>query len=462
MTEKETHLLIVEDEAALREAYAEGLSDRGYTVTQVETGEQALAKLREFAFDVVVTDLRLPGTTDGTQVLKAALERYPKILVIVMTAFPEVKKAVETMKNGAADFLIKPFPFEQLVHVLSKELATRQLKNENDYFRRQLKVRHQFDKLVGSSRVMRNLVDLLETVAPTNSTILITGETGTGKELAARAIHYNSPRSMHRFVAINCGAIPETLLEAELFGHVRGAFTGAIESRPGRIEQAQKGTLFLDEVSTMSAALQAKLLRVLQERELERIGDTRQIKIDVRVVAATNSDLTQQVAEGEFREDLFYRLNVIQVTLPPLRDRPDDIPELTRHFLQRIGRELVPPRPQVEPTQEAIRQLMAFHWPGNIRQLENVLERALTLNQGRSQIDVGDLPQEIQANANPLASTQVTVPDDGLDFSRVIHDIERDVIQQALKKSGDNKRRAADLLKLKRTTLIEKMKRLHT
>lgn len=460
MTEKETHLLIVEDEAALREAYAEGLSDRGYTVTQAETGEQALAKLREFAFDVVVTDLRLPGTTDGTQVLKAALERYPKILVIVMTAFPEVKKAVETMPNGKGTFLTKPFLFEHLVHVLSKELATRQLKNENDYFRRQLKERHQFDKLVGSSRVMRNLVDLLETVAPTNSTILITGETGTGKELAARAIHYNSPRSMHRFVAINCGAIPETLLEAELFGHVRGAFTGAIESRPGRIEQAQKGTLFLDEVSTMSAALQAKLLRVLQERELERIGDTRQIKIDVRVVAATNSDLTQQVAKGEFREDLFYRLNVIPVTLPPLRDHPDDIPELTQHFLQRIGHELVPPRPQVEPTQEAIRQLMAYHWPGNIRQLENFLERALTLNQGRSQIEVGDLPQEIQANANPLASTQVTIPNDGLDFSRYIHDIERDVIQQALKKSGDNKRRAADLLKLKRTTLIEKMKRL--
>jgi len=210
----------------------------------------------------------------------------------------------------------------------------------------------------------------------------------------------------------------------------------------------------------MSAALQAKLLRVLQERELERIGDTRQIKIDVRVVAATNSDLTQQVAKGEFREDLFYRLNVIPVTLPPLRDHPDDIPELTQHFLQRIGHELVPPRPQVEPTQEAIRQLMAYHWPGNIRQLENFLERALTLNQGRSQIEVGDLPQEIQANANPLASTQVTIPNDGLDFSRYIHDIERDVIQQALKKSGDNKRRAADLLKLKRTTLIEKMKRL--
>ena len=376
MTEKETHLLIVEDEAALREAYAEGLSDRGYTVTQVENGEQALAKLREFAFDVVVTDLRLPGTTDGTQVLKAALERYPKILVIVMTAFPEVKKAVETMKNGAAEFLIKPFPFEQLVHILSKEIANRQLKNDLDYFRKQIVERYQFGNLIGRSRVMRNLFDLLETVAPTASTVLITGETGTGKELAARAIHYNSPRKMHRFVAINCGAIPETLLEAELFGHVRGAFTGAIESRPGRIEQAQKGTLFLDEVSTMSAALQAKLLRVLQERELERIGDTRQIKIDVRVVAATNSDLTQRVADGEFREDLFYRLNVIPVILPPLRDHREDIPLLTQHFLQRIGRELVPPRPQVELSQETTRQLMAYHWPGNIRQLENVLERA--------------------------------------------------------------------------------------
>jgi DNA-binding NtrC family response regulator len=460
MTEKETHLLIVEDEAALREAYAEGLSDRGYTVTQVENGEQALAKLREFAFDVVVTDLRLPGTTDGTQVLKAALERYPKILVIVMTAFPEVKKAVETMKNGAAEFLIKPFPFEQLVHILSKEIANRQLKNDLDYFRKQIVERYQFGNLIGRSRVMRNLFDLLETVAPTASTVLITGETGTGKELAARAIHYNSPRKMHRFVAINCGAIPETLLEAELFGHVRGAFTGAIESRPGRIEQAQKGTLFLDEVSTMSAALQAKLLRVLQERELERIGDTRQIKIDVRVVAATNSDLTQRVADGEFREDLFYRLNVIPVILPPLRDHREDIPLLTQHFLQRIGRELVPPRPQVELSQETTRQLMAYHWPGNIRQLENVLERALTLSQGRSQLDVGDLPQEIQAAPNSLASVQFTVPDDGLDFKSYIHDLERDVIQQALKKSGDNKRRAADLLQLKRTTLIEKMKRL--
>ncbi len=460
MTEKETHLLIVEDEAALREAYAEGLSDRGYTVTQVENGEQALAKLREFAFDVVVTDLRLPGTTDGTQVLKAALERYPKILVIVMTAFPEVKKAVETMKNGAAEFLIKPFPFEQLVHILSKEIANRQLKNDLDYFRKQIVERYQFGNLIGRSRVMRNLFDLLETVAPTASTVLITGETGTGKELAARAIHYNSPRKMHRFVAINCGAIPETLLEAELFGHVRGAFTGAIESRPGRIEQAQKGTLFLDEVSTMSAALQAKLLRVLQERELERIGDTRQIKIDVRVVAATNSDLTQRVADGEFREDLFYRLNVIPVILPPLRDHREDIPLLTQHFLQRIGRELVPPRPQVELSQETTRQLMAYHWPGNIRQLENVLERALTLSQGRSQLDVGDLPQEIQAAPNSLAGVQFTVPDDGLDFKSYIHDLERDVIQQALKKSGDNKRRAADLLQLKRTTLIEKMKRL--
>jgi DNA-binding NtrC family response regulator len=460
MTEKETHLLIVEDEAALREAYAEGLSDRGYTVTQVENGEQALAKLREFAFDVVVTDLRLPGTTDGTQVLKAALERYPKILVIVMTAFPEVKKAVETMKNGAAEFLIKPFPFEQLVHILSKEIANRQLKNDLDYFRKQIVERYQFGNLIGRSRVMRNLFDLLETVAPTASTVLITGETGTGKELAARAIHYNSPRKMHRFVAINCGAIPETLLEAELFGHVRGAFTGAIESRPGRIEQAQKGTLFLDEVSTMSAALQAKLLRVLQERELERIGDTRQIKIDVRVVAATNSDLTQRVADGEFREDLFYRLNVIPVILPPLRDHREDIPLLTQHFLQRIGRELVPPRPQVELSQETTRQLMAYHWPGNIRQLENVLERALTLSQGRSQLDVGDLPQELQAAPNSLATVQFTVPDDGLDFKSYIHDLERDVIQQALKKSGDNKRRAADLLQLKRTTLIEKMKRL--
>ena len=459
MTENEKHLLIVEDEAALREVTAERLTDHGYSVTQVESGEQALAKLADFAFDVVVTDLRLPGV-DGSQVLEAAIDRYPEIVGIVVTGFGTVKGAVEAIKVGAADFITKPFQFDELLHVLTSALEQRRLKSENAYLRSQLEERYRFEGLVGHSQVMRDLFELLETIAPTNSTILISGETGTGKELVARAIHHNSPRSAHRFGALNCGAIPESLLEAELFGHVRGAFTGAVESRPGRLEQAHRGTLFLDEVGTMTPALQAKLLRVLQERELERIGDTRQIKIDVRVIAATNSDLSQLVADGTFREDLFYRLNVIPIPLPPLRERRDDIPLLTQHFLERLGRELVPPRPDVGVSQEAMRQLMAYAWPGNIRQLENVVERTLAFSQGCSQIEAADLPPEIQAAADPGLRVQVAFPDDGIDFERYVHDVERELIRQALGRSDGNKRLAADLLHLKRTTLLEKMKRL--
>jgi len=461
MPGNEKHVLIVEDEAPLREATAQQLSDQGFAVVQAGTGEQALERLAEFAFDVVVTDLRLPGV-DGTQVLQAAVERYPEIIGIVVTGFGTVKGAVEAIKVGAADFITKPFQFDELLHVLSSALEQRRLKSENAYLRSQLQERYRFEGLVGRSRVMRELFQLLETVAPTNSTILITGETGTGKELVARAIHHNSPRRAHRLSALNCGAIPETLLETELFGHVRGAFTGAVESRPGRLEKAHKGTLFLDEVGTMSPALQAKLLRVLQERELERVGDTRLIKIDVRVIAATNTDLTERVAHGTFREDLFYRLNVIPVPLPPLRSRREDIPLLTQHFLRKIGSELVPARPQVGLSQEAMRHMMAYEWPGNIRQLENVIERSLAFSQDRSQIDLDDLPPEIQAATDPAVEVHVAFPDEGMCFEDYVHDVERELIRQALKKSDGNKRQAADLLQLKRTTLIEKMKRLRT
>jgi transcriptional regulator with PAS, ATPase and Fis domain len=307
---------------------------------------------------------------------------------------------------------------------------------------------------------MRELCTLLTTIAPTNSTILISGETGTGKELVARAIHQASQRKQQRFVALNCSAIPETLLEAELFGHVRGAFTGAVAMRQGRFEMAHKGTLFLDEVGTMSAALQAKLLRVLQERAFERVGDSQQIRVDVRVIAATNSDLARMVREGAFREDLYYRLNVIQVVMPPLRDRREDIPLLVHHFLDRLGHEQVPPRPGVAFTQEAMRGLMAFDWPGNVRQLENVVERAFTLSPGRGQIGVEALPVELAGPAADKAGISVSLPDSGLDFDEVLAGIERTLITQALERTGGNKRQAADLLRLKRTTLVEKLKRL--
>src|SRR3954469_22469415 len=376
MPEPQKHLLIVEDEAPLRQAIAEQLADRGYRVQQAGSGEEALAKLADFAFDIIITDLRLPGV-DGSAVVEAAVARYPLIVAIVVTGYGTVKDAVEAIKRGAWDFVNKPFQIDELLHVLDSALEQRRLKSENAYLRAQLEERYRFEGIVGKSRAMTRLLQLLETVAATNSTILITGETGTGKEVVSRAIHHSSPRRMNRFVALNCSAIPETLLEAELFGHVRGAFTGAVGNRQGRLEQAHKGTLFLDEVGTMSSALQMKLLRVLQEREFERLGDSHSIKVDVRVIAATNSDLKKMVAEGEFREDLFYRLNVIPIELPPLRDRKEDIPLLVQHFLKRFQRERhhhgperrlaergAPPsgerRVPLTVSQEAMRRLMAY------------------------------------------------------------------------------------------------------
>ena len=353
----------------------------------------------------------------------------------------------------------KPFQFDQLLHVLAAALEQRRLRSENAYLRSQLEERYRFEGLVGQSALMRELFELLETVAASASTVLVSGETGTGKELAARAIHHNSPRRAHRFVALNCSAVPETLLEAELFGHVRGAFTGAVATRQGKLETAHQGTLFLDEVGTMSGGLQAKLLRVLQERELERLGDTRTIKIDVRIVAATNADLSQLVSEGRFREDLFYRLNVIPIFLPPLRDRREDIPLLVQHFIHRLTREHVPRR-KITVTQEAMRRMMAYAWPGNIRQLENAVERALALDRDRTQIDLPDLPPELQnapAGVHPIA---VLLPGGGLDLPAHIADTERQLIQQALNETDGNRQQAARLLGLKRTTLVEKVRRL--
>ena len=323
---------------------------------------------------------------------------------------------------------------------------------------------------------MRELFQLLETVSASASTILVTGETGTGKEIVARAIHHNSPRRAQRFVALNCGAIPETLLEAELFGHVRGAFTGAIGTRQGRLEQAHKGTLFLDEVGTMSPGMQMKLLRVLQEREFERIGDTHTIKVDVRVIAATNSDLQKMVGEGTFREDLFYRLNIIPIHLPALRDRKEDIPLLVQHFLSKFSVQ--------EPTaatfksgqlassektarsltisQQAMRALMAYSWPGNVRQLENAIERAVALGGGRSQIETADLTSDILHASQATAAPPLNLPDDGIDLDGYVSRIEHELIRRALEKTGGNKGQASKLLNLKRTTLVEKLKRLET
>jgi len=470
MPDQSKHLLFVEDEAPLREVLAEQLADRGFHVQQAGSGEEALARLSEFAFDIIVTDLRLPGI-DGSAVLEAAVGRYPEIIAIVVTGYGTVKDAVEAIKRGAWDFVSKPFQIDELLHALDAALEQRRLKSENAYLRAQLQERYSFQGIVGKSRAMARLFQLLDTVAPTSSTILVTGETGTGKEIVARAIHHASPRRLHRFVALNCSAIPETLLEAELFGHVRGAFTGAVGSRQGRLEQAHRGTLFLDEVGTMSQGLQMKLLRVLQEREFERVGDTHTTKVDVRVIAATNSDLTAMVQTGAFREDLFYRLNVIPIDLPPLRTRKEDVPLLVQHFLDRFrptagapgnggAAEAAPLTPPLTISQEAMRRLMAYEWPGNVRQLENAVERAVAFSAGRPQIDVGDLPPEIQHAEEPPVPSAIVLPDEGIDLSAFVIKIERELIRRSLERTGGNKGRAAQLLNLKRTTLVEKLKRL--
>jgi DNA-binding NtrC family response regulator len=453
------HLLLIDDEAGFREAIADRLGDFGYRVEQAGSGEEALERLSEFAFDILITDLRLPGV-DGRKVLDEAFTRYPEIIAIVITGFGTVREAVEVTRLGAEGFITKPFQFEELLHALNAATEKRRLKAENAYLRAQLQDRFRIDGMIGRTGVMTQLFEMLRTVASTASTVLVTGETGTGKELVARAIHDASPRRTQRFVAINCGAIPETLLEAELFGHVRGAFTGAVANRQGRIEQANRGTLFLDEVGTMTATLQAKLLRVLQAREFERVGDSQTIRVDVRVIAATNSDLKRMVEENLFREDLYYRLNVIPVRVPALRERRADIPLLAQFFLDRLAREATPPRGRVTIGQDAQQALMAHDWPGNVRQLENVMERTFALSPGKAQIAVGDLPDEFHHVRAPVNPETYQLPESGVELERLVGDFERMLIQTALERTGGNKRQAAELLHVKRTTLVEKLKRL--
>lgn len=461
------HLLIVDDEAPLRGVIAERLAEEGFEVTEADSGERAIALLQDFAFDIVISDLRLPGV-NGQQVIEAALERYPGIIAIVVTGYGTVKDAVDALKRGAADFVTKPFQFDELMHVLRTSLEQRRLKNENAYLRQQLDERFGLGAMIGRSHGMRGLFQLIETVAGTSTTILINGETGTGKEMVARAIHQTSARRLQRFVALNCSAIPETLLEAEIFGHVRGAFTGAIAARVGRVEQADKGTLFLDEVGTMPMSLQMKMLRVLQEREFERLGETKPVKVDARIVAATNVDLVKMVKQGTFREDLYYRLNVIQVELPPLRERKEDIPPLVQHFVRKYSpnaadvenaRGAPHARGVVMVSQDAMRRLMGYSWPGNVRQLENAIERGLALLGGRTTIELSDLPPEIQGAPVTFLPT-MEFPDAGVDLPEVVEQIERDLITRALSRTGGNKAAAATLLNIKRTTLVEKLKRL--
>jgi DNA-binding NtrC family response regulator len=424
-------------------AIAEQLTDRGYQVEQVDTGEAALARLADFAFDIIITDLRLPGV-DGSAVVEGAVGRYPDIIAIVVTGYGTVKDAVEAIKRGAWDFVNKPFQIDELLHVLDSAIEQRRLKSENAYLRAQLEKRDRFEGVVGRGQAMSRLFQLLETVAPTSSTILITGETGTGKEVVARAIHQGSPRRLNRFVALNCSAIPETLLEAELFGHVRGAFTGATGNRQGRLEQAHKGTLFLDEVGTMSAALQMKLLRVLQEGEARRVGDTRVRRLDVRIVSATHRGLEDAVAAAGFRADLFFRLNAVRLRLPPLRERGQDVVLLARHYLARAAS----PHPRPEPDPGLVAHLLRYPWPGNVRELANACAYAVRVAGAREVVALEHWPEP--ALRDPRA---------GLGLHAETRALEERRVREALTRTRGNKTRAARSLGLSRQGLLKKLRR---
>jgi|WetSurMetagenome_2_1015567.scaffolds.fasta_scaffold57321_2 DNA-binding NtrC family response regulator len=457
MSTRET-ILLVDDEVELRQGVATYLGEEGYDVEQASSGEEALEMLRETPFDILMSDMKLPGI-DGQTVLQRALAIYPELIGIIITGYGTIESAVQAMKNGAYDYISKPFQLMELSLILRQALEKRRLKEENAYLKTQLKEKYRFENIIGNSKAMEEIYSLVETIAPTSSTVMITGETGTGKELIAKAIHYNSPRRDQKIVSINCGAIPENLLESELFGHVKGAFTGAHQTRIGRFEQAHKGTIFLDEIGTMSPALQVKLLRVLQEREFERVGGTEIIKVDVRIIAATSANLEEMVQHNEFRSDLFYRLNVIPITMPPLRDRREDVPLLVRHFVEKYCRNSGLDLKSV--TQEVMKQLMNYHWPGNVRQLENAIERAVALVGLRPIILPTDLPAEVQKSNRNLFLSEIFIPDEGVNFNTEVSNVEKELILQSLKKSGGNKKQAARLLNLKRTTLIEKLKRLN-
>ncbi len=452
-------ILLVDDEPNNRDALSLLLTGAGYQVDAVGTGEEAIQILQQTPYAIVVTDLFLPGVS-GIDILKKVKSEAPYTNVILITGNASAETAVEAMKEGAFDYITKPVDFEKLKILVAKAMEKSRLVAENLYLRQQLRGKYRFDNIIGHSPAMQQVFTRLEKIVHTDSTILILGESGTGKELVAKAIHFNGSRRNQPFIAINCGAIPSELLESELFGHVRGAFTGAVADKPGKFELANGGTVFLDEIGTMPAPLQMKLLRVLQEQEIERVGGSRRIKLDVRVISATNADLEKDVREGRFREDLYYRLNVIPIQLPPLRERREDIPLLVRHFLQKTCREMG--RPLMSVTPKAMQALENHDWPGNVRELENVIERTVALTDGE-QIDHPDLPQAIagKASLDPATDTpSLRLPDAGIDMPAFIADIERRLIRDALERADGIKARAAALLGINRTTLVEKIKRL--
>jgi DNA-binding NtrC family response regulator len=448
MLQKPVSILVVDDDHSLRNMLSIVLSKEGYQVEEAASGLEALKKLKGGKYDLVVSDIRMPDLS-GIELLKRIKTHDPELPVIMITAYAATHDAIEAMKLGAEDYLLKPFNLEELKIVIGKSLSQKRIEQENVELRQKLSDKEKFENIVGSDPQMTKIYDLIRTVAQTDSTVLISGESGTGKELIARAIHAQSRRAGQRFVSINCGALPENLLESELFGHKKGAFTDAYQDKEGLFESAGQGTLFLDEISEMSQKMQVKLLRAIQEKSVRRVGGNREIAVDVRIIAATNRDLMESMEKGEFRSDLYYRLNVISIHVPPLRERRDDIPILMQHFLQRYNQKFAKAISGFD--KKVMDCFAAYHWPGNVRELENFVERGVALEKG-SVISAGSLPAEIiyspgagRAAAEDWAQQ---LEAGALDFNRYLDDLSQRIIVRALEQCGGNVKRTAQRLQL--------------
>jgi two-component system response regulator PilR (NtrC family) len=436
-------LLVADDEQSMREFLDIMLKKEGYKVSLASNGEEVLKLAERDIFDLILMDIRMPKL-DGIAVLKKIKALSPETIVIMITAYASADTAIRAMKEGAYDYVTKPFKVDEIKLIIRNALEKKNLQKENILLKQVVRDRYHFDNIIGQSPKMLALYDLLEKVGPTKTNILIAGESGTGKELVAKAIHYNSPRKDKPFVTLNCGAIPEPLIESELFGHMRGAFTDAIATKKGLFEMADEGTIFLDEISELPLLMQVKLLRVLQDKEFKRVGGTEDIRVDVRIMSATNKDLEEAVTEKRFREDLFYRLNVIQIKLPPLRDRREDISLLTMHFLKKYSEELNKHITGISP--ETLRILLNYDYPGNVRELQNIIERAVAL-ESTQELTPQNLSSYLdQQPSLKKGSIDLDIPNEGLDLEKVVEELERNLLLKALDRTKGIKKKAAELL----------------
>ena len=448
-------VLIIDDDPVILEVISEILRTSGYEVAVAPNGESGIKELGNDYYDLVLTDLMMPDV-DGMEILNHVVTQLPKTMCIIFTGYGTIKSSVEAIKNGAFDYITKPITSDELLVVMEKALKFKGLEEENIRLKRELRQRYRYSNLIGTSEALKTVYDLIEKVADTDSTILISGASGTGKELVARAIHYNSSLSNKPLVVINCGAIPEQLLESELFGHEKGSFTGAYRSRIGRFEMANGGTIFLDEIGEMSPALQVKLLRVLQEQKFERVGGTKTIHVDVRIIAATNKNLTVAINKGKFREDLYYRLNVIPIKVPPLKKRKSDIPLLIDFFIKKFQKGKT--KSITGFSSRAMDAMLDYDWPGNVRELENVIKRLIILCDNEV-VNFDDLPDHIQQNTRSIEPGEEDIFEEGLNLDEAVKDYEKRIILEALEKSKWVKTNAAKLLHINRTTLVEKIKK---